>query len=107
MSAAAFDAAGVHRRFDTSRGRTLSFTRLGLGTAPLGNMGRVRSETEADAVVQAAWNEGVRYIDTAPLYGHGLAENRVGRALKATRRDDVLLSTKVGRLLSPCRAGDE
>ena len=70
-------------------------------------MGRVLSETEADAVLQAGWEDGVRYIDTAPLYGHGLAENRVGRALKDKRRDDVLLSTKVGRLLSPCPAGEE
>src|SRR5215472_5672318 len=107
MSAAAFDAAGVHRRFTTSRGRTLSFTRLGLGTAPLGNMGRVLSEVEADTVLEAAWANGVRYIDTAPLYGHGLAEIRVGRALRGRRRDDVSLSTKVGRLLSPCRPGDE
>jgi D-threo-aldose 1-dehydrogenase len=70
-------------------------------------MGRVLSEAEADAVLEGAWTNGVGYIDTAPLYGHGLAEIRVGRALRGTRRDDVLLSTKVGRVLSPCRAGDE
>jgi D-threo-aldose 1-dehydrogenase len=70
-------------------------------------MGRVLSEAEADAVLHAAWAGGVRYIDTAPLYGHGLAENRVGRALKGKPRNDVLLSTKVGRVLSPCRTGEE
>lgn len=70
-------------------------------------MGRVLSEAEADAVLEVALAAGARYIDTAPLYGHGLAEIRVGRALKDKRRDDVVLSTKVGRLLTPCRAGEE
>ena len=70
-------------------------------------MGRVLTEAEADAALEAAWASGVRYIDTAPLYGHGLAEIRVGRMLKGIARDEVLLSTKVGRLLSPCSAGDE
>lgn len=95
------------RTFKTSRGKTLIFTCLGLGSAPLGNMGRVLSETESDEVVGTAWACGVRYFDTAPLYGHGLAETRIGRALKAKSRDDFLLSTKVGRLLSPCSAGEE
>src|SRR5579871_700953 len=95
------------RRFTTPNGRVLAFTRLGFGTAPLGNMGRVLTEAEAEATVEAAWASGVRYIDTAPLYGHGLSEQRVGRALRGKPRDAFVLSTKVGRLLEPCAPGDE
>lgn len=101
------DVSTDRRTFTSSRGRRLSFTRLGFGTAPLGNMGRVIDEVEAQQVIEAALASGVRYIDTAPLYGHGLSEARVGRALQGTPRNDVLLSTKVGRLLTPCQAGAE
>jgi D-threo-aldose 1-dehydrogenase len=100
-------ASDVRRSFTTPLGRSLSFSALGFGTAPLGNMGRVLSEAEADAVVETAWKSGARYIDTAPLYGHGLSEMRVGRALLRKSRDAVVVSTKVGRLLEPCAPGDE
>jgi len=73
--------------------------KLGLGTAPLGNMYRNIPEEEAMATVDAAWEHGIRYFDTAPLYGAGLAEIRLGEALSKRRRDDYLLSTKVGRLI--------
>jgi len=72
---------------------------LGFGTAPLGNMFRAIPEDEAQATVEAAWNNGVRYFDTAPFYGSGLSEIRLGRALSHYNRDDYVLSTKVGRVI--------
>jgi D-threo-aldose 1-dehydrogenase len=79
-------------------------TRLGLGTAPLGNMFTALSEADADATVRAAWDAGIRFFDTAPFYGHGLAEERLGRVLRAYPRDEVVVSSKVGRLLEPGHA---
>ena len=73
--------------------------KLGFGTAPLGNMFRNIPEEEAMATVDAAWESGIRYFDTAPFYGAGLAELRLGAALKQRRRDEYVLSTKVGRLI--------
>ncbi len=72
---------------------------LGFGTAPLGNMFRNIPEAEAAATVAAAWEMGVRYFDTAPFYGAGLAEIRLGKELVKHRRDDYVLSTKVGRII--------
>lgn len=72
---------------------------LGFGTAPLGNMFRNIPEQEAIATVDAAWQHGVRYFDTAPLYGAGMSELRLGAALGKRRRDDYILSSKVGRLI--------
>lgn len=72
---------------------------LGFGTAPLGNMFRNIPEAEAAATVDAAWEQGIRYFDTAPFYGAGLAEIRLGQALAKHPRDDYVLSTKVGRLI--------
>jgi len=74
--------------------------KLGFGTAPLGNMYRNIPEEEAIATVDAAWESGIRYFDTAPLYGSGLAEIRLGEALSKRNRDDYVLSTKVGRIIS-------
>ncbi|MDH0864864.1 aldo/keto reductase [Mitsuaria sp. GD03876] len=73
--------------------------KLGFGTAPLGNMFRDIPEAEARATVDAAWNDGIRYFDNAPFYGAGLAEIRMGDALADRRRDDYVISTKVGRLI--------
>ena len=72
---------------------------LGFGTAPLGNMFRNIPEEEAAATVHAAWEQGTRYFDTAPFYGAGLSEIRLGKALAAYKREDYVLSTKVGRLI--------
>ncbi|UAK23053.1 aldo/keto reductase [Sphingomonas nostoxanthinifaciens] len=74
-------------------------SRLGLGTAPIGNLYRAMSDAEAEATVHAALDAGIRYFDTAPHYGFGLAEERLGSALAG--RTDVRVSTKVGRLLVP------
>ena len=76
-------------------------SRLGLGTAPLGNLYAEVSDDDAAATVADAWATGIRVFDTAPLYGHGLAERRLGAALSAHPRGDFLLSTKVGRVLVP------
>ncbi|MFD9689984.1 aldo/keto reductase [Kitasatospora sp. NPDC059146] len=73
--------------------------KLGFGTAPLGNMFRAIPEDEAAATVEAAWEHGVRYFDTAPFYGAGLAEERLGRVLAGKPRDAYVLSTKVGRVV--------
>jgi len=81
--------------------RGLAITELGLGGASLGNLYRETSETEALLAVGAAWDGGVRYYDTAPHYGLGLSERRLGAALAGRPRDDYVLSTKVGRLLEP------
>ena len=75
--------------------------RLGYGTAALGNIFHVISDDEAAAIVEAAWDGGIRYFDTAPHYGLGLAERRLGAALARYPREEYLLSTKVGRLLEP------
>jgi D-threo-aldose 1-dehydrogenase len=72
---------------------------LGFGTAPLGNMFRNISEQQATATVEAAWNAGIRFFDTAPFYGAGLAEIRLGKILSRHPRRDYILSTKVGRLI--------
>jgi D-threo-aldose 1-dehydrogenase len=81
-------------------GRTQLFvTELGLGAAPLGNLYTPVSDQTARATVAAALEAGLRYLDTAPFYGFGLSERRVGAALAG--RADVVVSTKVGRLLQP------
>lgn len=73
--------------------------RLGFGTAPLGNMFRAIPDEEARATVEAAWDQGIRFYDTAPFYGAGLAEERLGEMLSAKPRDSYVLSTKVGRVV--------
>ncbi|MGW5449272.1 aldo/keto reductase [Streptomyces asiaticus] len=73
--------------------------RLGFGTAPLGNMFRAVPDEEAQATVEAAWDHGIRYYDTAPFYGAGLAEQRLGQVLSTKPRDSYVLSTKVGRVI--------
>lgn len=77
----------------------LELPRVGLGTAALGNFLSPVPDDEATATISAAFAAGVRYFDTAPLYGHGLAEQRTGRALRAVPADEYVVSTKVGRLL--------
>ena len=94
--------AADRRRFVTRGGKTLNFTALGFGSAPLGNYLRPLSEEACDETLSAAWDTGARYFDTAPLYGLGLSEIRVGRLLRERRRQDFMVATKVGRLLEPC-----
>jgi D-threo-aldose 1-dehydrogenase len=85
------------RTWDRHGNGGLAFTEIGMGTAPLGNLYRAVSDDEAHAVLEAAWAGGLRYYDTAPLYGLGLAETRMNRFLRGKPRGDYLLSTKIGR----------
>ncbi|MGG2463355.1 aldo/keto reductase [Streptomyces sp. RGM 3693] len=80
---------------------------LGLGCAPLGNLYRAVPEERARAVVRTALATGARYLDTAPHYGVGLSEERLGRALRGLDRTGYVLSTKVGRRLRPLAPGEQ
>ena len=80
-------------------GTRLTVTRLGLGTAPLGGLFAPVADADARGTVERAYELGLRFFDTAPLYGHGLAEERLGRALRQRPRHEFVLATKVGRLL--------
>src|SRR3954463_9647687 len=77
----------------------LALTELSLGCSQLGNMYREVTDGDARSTVDAAWQLGVRYFDTAPHYGLGLSERRLGAALQERPREDFVVSTKVGRLL--------
>ena len=87
-------------------GRTkLQVTTLGLGTATMGGTRVKVTRQHGEEIVTAAWDAGVRYVDTAPFYGIGAAEHRVGDALRDKPRDEWVLGTKVGRLLRPTQEG--
>ncbi len=86
------------RHWDRLGNGGLTFTELGFGAAPLGNLYRAITDAEADAILAAAWDGGVRHFDTAPLYGLGLSETRLNRFLRGKPRDEYVLSTKIGRL---------
>jgi D-threo-aldose 1-dehydrogenase len=81
----------------------LEVTAIGFGTATIGGSRIPVSREEGEAMVRAAWDAGLRYVDTAPFYGVGAAERRVGEALRDKPREELVLSTKVGRLLKPRR----
>lgn len=89
--------------------RGLSLTVLGFGGAPIGNLYRATSDEESSQSLRAAWQGGIRYFDTAPHYGLGLSERRLGSELSRYPRDDYVISTKVGRLLTtnPCPRGSD
>ncbi len=82
-------------------GSTVEVTRLGMGCASLGNLYAPISDEVASATVAAALDEGIRHFDTAPYYGYGLSESRLGAALRARGATGVVVSSKVGRLLVP------
>ena len=79
----------------------LEVTAMGFGAAPIGNFLKPISEETSQAMIDAACEAGLNYYDTAPMYGHGLSELRVGQGLRWRDRDSVVISTKVGRLLKP------
>ena len=82
-----------------SIGKTgVSVTTLGFGGAGLGELFELVAEPDAQATLAAAWEAGIRYYDTAPWYGHGLSEHRIGHFLRQQPRDEYVLSTKVGRV---------
>lgn len=82
--------------------RPVHLTRMGFGGAPLGNLYRKVSDEDAQAALISAYDVGIRYFDTAPQYGLGRSEERVGRAMQQFGADNIVLSTKVGRLLLDC-----
>jgi D-threo-aldose 1-dehydrogenase len=85
-------------------GRTgLMVSRISFGTAPLGDLYTRLDEEQAIQAIVAAADGGMNLFDTSPLYGHGLAEHRLGAALRRLSRDEILLSTKVGRWMTPAR----
>ena len=90
----------------TIGGTGIEVTSLSFGGAPLGAVGDRISAATAAEIVQRARAGGIRYFDTAPLYGHGLSEKRLGATLRTLPRDDFVLSTKVGRLLVPENEGE-
>jgi len=82
-------------------GRLDAITELGLGTSPFGNLFHETTDADTEAATAVSWQGGIRYFDTAPHYGLGLAERRLGAALRDRPRDSYLISTKVGRRLVP------
>ena len=84
--------------------QNLALSELGFGTAPLGNLYKSISDETAQKALEDAWNAGIRYYDTAPLYGLGLSETRLNRFLRTKPREDYVLSSKVGRLMTPSDA---
>lgn len=79
----------------------LQVTEIGFGTAPLGNLYEKIDDAVAAKTIEAAWDAGLRFVDTAPFYGYGLAEQRVGEFFRNQPRDSFVLSTKIGRLIKP------
>lgn len=91
-------SSAISRRLPAKLRR--AFDGLGVGAAQFGNMGKVTPERDCLAAVDTAWEKGLRFFDTAPHYGLGLSEQRLGKALKGRSPEDYVVSTKVGRLLT-------
>jgi D-threo-aldose 1-dehydrogenase len=89
---------GARRRLGKS---AVEVTLMGFGGAPLGNLFNPVAADAARRAIDGAYDRGLRYFDTAPLYGHGLSERRLGEALRTRPRESFVLSTKVGRVLEP------
>ncbi len=87
------------RNWDRLGNGGLRLSELGFGAAPLGNLYRAISEEDAQNTLKDAWDAGLRYFDTAPLYGLGLSETRINHFLRGKPREDYVISTKVGRLM--------
>ena len=81
----------------------LEVTEMGMGGAPIGDLFELVSETQAQNTLQAAWDAGIRYFDTAPFYGYGKSEHRFGHFLRQQNREEFAISTKVGRVLKATR----
>jgi D-threo-aldose 1-dehydrogenase len=90
-----------HTQRDYVGSRSIQLTKLGYGGAPIGNLRTSVTDADAYSAMQAAWQAGIRYFDTAPWYGLGLSEHRIGRFLRDKPKAEYALSTKVGRLLRP------
>lgn len=95
-----------HSELVNIKGTDLQVSRLGLGTAPLGGLFASVGEKESDDLIHSAFENEINFFDTAPLYGHGTAEIRLGRILKEANKPFVL-ETKVGRVLNPTENADK
>jgi D-threo-aldose 1-dehydrogenase len=89
------------RRIKARNGEGLTFTVVGLGTGPLGELFERLDEKTAIATVEEALASGVRVFDSSPHYGNGMAESRIGAGLRRAKRDEILVSTKIGRIMDP------
>ncbi len=89
------------RKITTRNGLDIAFTAMGLGTGPLGELFSRLDEKTSIATVEEAFARGIRMFDTSPHYGCGIAESRLGAGLRGIPRDDVVVSTKVGRIMDP------
>ena len=89
------------RAFSTRNGRELRFSAIGFGTVPIGEVYELIDETTAIATVEQACESGVRLFDTSPHYGNGIAESRLGAGLRRAPRSDIIVSTKIGRVMDP------
>ncbi|HTN98045.1 MAG TPA: aldo/keto reductase [Nordella sp.] len=94
------------KTFKAPSGATIKFTEMGFGTAPLGNLLGTVTEKAAQDTLEAAWKAGMRYYDTAPLYGAGLSETRLNHFLRGKKRSQYIVSTKIGRLLQVCKPSE-
>ena len=89
------------REFTTRNGAKILFTSVGLGTGPLGELFEKLDEKTSIATVEEAFADGVRLFDSSPHYGQGLAESRMGAGLRHAPRDEIFVSTKIGRIMDP------
>jgi D-threo-aldose 1-dehydrogenase len=89
------------RNFQTRNGTNLAFSAIGLGTAPMGDLYELLDEKTSIATIEQAYASGVRVFDTSPHYGNGLSESRVGAGLRRAKRDETIVSTKIGRVMDP------
>ena len=87
-------------------GTNLEVSELSMGTAPIGGWPIAVNEEQSFQTLSTAWDKGIRYFDTAPLYGSGMAEERLGNFLKKQKRDDFAIATKVGRLVINSESGN-
>ena len=92
------------RRFTTRNGTQLSFSVVGLGMAPIGDLYAILDEQTCIATVESAFASGVTTFDTSPHYGNGLSEARLGAGLRHVPRDQIVVSTKIGRVMDPFTA---
>lgn len=83
----------------------VNVSEISTGTVQIGNLFRALSNEDAEELLVASWAHGSRYFDTAPYYGHGLSEHRIGHYLQSKPRDEFVISTKVGRSLIPAPIG--
>ena len=89
------------RKLTTRNGSSLAFSVVGLGTGPLGDFYELLDEKTAISTVEQAYASGVRVFDSSPHYGNGLAESRMGAGLRRAPRDEIVASTKIGRIMDP------